>query len=116
MANEVDIQSVDDVHSYVSRLCYKKGVSGYSIERGITDLGMTNASGARHFVTGQTRTVTIDTLFKLCSFLDLSLTISEKAKPKKGEPDRSSWDWQQHKPAYERLLTPSADKSTVEES
>ena len=116
MTNEVPITCVDDVHSFLSQLCYKRGLSGYSIEQGIMDLGLSNASGARHFVTGMTRTVTIDTLLKLCDYLDLSLTIKERDKPKKGELERPSWDWQSHKPAYERLLTSTARRGKVKKS
>jgi len=104
----VILYTVDDAREFFSRLCSRRGISGYAIEQGIMSDGQTNASGARHWVQGRQANVTLDTLLTLCEHFNVRLTIEEIGSSKKKKEPRTPWDWQSHDPTYKRLMKQGA--------
>tara|TARA_R100000808_G_scaffold23611_1_gene52629 strand:- start:287 stop:610 length:324 start_codon:yes stop_codon:yes gene_type:complete len=98
------IKTIEDAREFLSRLCDRRGISGYAIEQGIMDNGWSNASGARHFVQGRQLSITLDTLLMLCEHFKLRLSIEEIGATPKKKPKRSQWNWEETSPAYQRLV------------
>lgn len=98
------IQDTGEVREYLHHTCDTRGISGYSLEQGIWDKGWSNASGSRAFISGRQDNITLDTFFTICQFLKLRVTIEPAGGGKKKTGDRKHWDWQGHKPAYQRLV------------
>ena len=99
-----EINGTEDVRGYIMRACENKRISGYALEQGMTNKGLSNASGCRHFLSGRQANITLDTFFTMCKFLKLRVTIEETGRKGKKKESRPAWDWKSHSPAYKHLV------------
>tara|TARA_Y100001938_G_C8085882_1_gene431992 strand:- start:937 stop:1287 length:351 start_codon:yes stop_codon:yes gene_type:complete len=101
------VNGTEDVRKLISEVCDSGGISGYALERDISDKGYSNASGSRHFVSGRQPNVTLDTFFTLCHHLGLRVEIERPTKKKVKPEDRKEWSWEERSQAeshFEKAL------------